>query len=73
MAGKQRAQDIRAALAARAEQVPVAQLARDAGLTRAGVYKALAAGGHPRMETLQAIAGALGCRIVLEPGRKAAA
>ncbi|WP_374248072.1 DNA-binding protein [Thermomonas sp.] len=65
-------QDLRAALAERAQQVPVAQLARDAGLTRAGIYKALAAGAQPRMETLQRIAVALGCRIVLEQARKAA-
>lgn len=65
-------EDIRALLAARAQAVPVAQLARDAGLTRAGVYKALAAGGHPRMETLQAIAAALGCQIVLAPMHRAA-
>lgn len=65
-------QDLRAALAERAQQVPVAQLARDAGLTRAGIYKALAEGAQPRMETLQRIATALGCRIVLEQVRKAA-
>ncbi|HRO88443.1 MAG TPA: helix-turn-helix domain-containing protein [Chiayiivirga sp.] len=72
MARQQHVQDIRAVLAAQAEGVPVAQLARDAGLTRAGVYKALADGAHPRMETLQRIAAALGYRIVLEQARKAA-
>lgn len=59
--------DIRALLAAEAERSNIAKLARDTGLTRAGLYKALADGAQPRLDTLQRIAHAMGYRIVLAP------
>lgn len=43
----------------------MSQLARDAGLTRAGLYKALAPDGNPRMSTLHGIAKALGLKLTL--------
>lgn len=43
----------------------MSQLARDAGLTRAGLYKALSPGGNPRIGTLHGIAKALGLKLTL--------
>ncbi|MDR2240061.1 MAG: putative addiction module antidote protein [Zoogloeaceae bacterium] len=43
----------------------MSQLARDAGLTRAGLYKALAPDGNPRISTLHNIAKAMGLKITL--------
>ena len=40
-------------------------LARDAGLSRQGVYKALAPDSNPSFATVQALAKALGLRITL--------
>lgn len=50
-----------------AEARSMAQLARDAGMTRAGLYKALSAQGNPRIETAQRIARALGLELTLRP------
>jgi probable addiction module antidote protein len=38
-------------------------LANDAGMTRAGLYKALAPNAKPSFQTVQKIAKALGCRL----------
>ncbi len=38
----------------------MAQIAKDAGLGRESLYKALAAGAHPRFETVNAVLHALG-------------
>lgn len=43
----------------------MSQLARDAGLTRARLYKALAPDGNPRISTLHGIAKALGLKLTL--------
>jgi len=47
----------------------MSQLARDAGLTRAGLYKALAPNGNPRISTLHGIAKALGLKLSLTVSR----
>jgi len=41
----------------------MSQLARDAGLTREGLYKALSAEGNPSFATILKVANALGLRI----------
>jgi probable addiction module antidote protein len=41
----------------------MSQLARQAGLTRPGLYKALSAEGNPSFDTINRVAEALGLRI----------
>jgi probable addiction module antidote protein len=41
----------------------MSQLARDSGLTREGLYKALSAEGNPSFATILKVANALGLRI----------
>lgn len=43
------------------------KLANDAGLTRAGLYKALAPGSKPSFDTVVKISKALGLRLSLRP------
>jgi len=45
----------------------MAQVARDAGLGRESLYKALAPGAKPRFETVLRVARALGVRLVARP------
>ncbi|MBK6850465.1 MAG: putative addiction module antidote protein [Burkholderiales bacterium] len=45
----------------------MSQLARDTGLTREGVRKALAPGGNPSYATVAKVAKALGFRLTLAP------
>lgn len=49
----------------------MAQTARDAGLTREGLYKALAADGNPSFATVLKVLAALGLRIHVGPARAA--
>jgi probable addiction module antidote protein len=48
----------------------IAQIAKDSGLGRESLYKALSAGAHPRFETINSVLRALGVKIavVAEPG-----
>lgn len=48
----------------------MSQLARDAGLTREGLYKALSPGGNPAFATVAKVAKALGLQISLQPAKK---
>jgi probable addiction module antidote protein len=41
----------------------MAQIARDTGLGRESLYKALSSGAHPRYETVKAVLAALGVRL----------
>ena len=59
------------ALGAVARAGNVSQLARDAGMTREGVYKALSADGDPSFATITKIAHAPGCGCVLRRRRMA--
>lgn len=43
------------------------QVAKDAGITRAGLYKSLSAEGDPRLSTLLGVLKALGVRLSAEP------
>ncbi|MFC0708101.1 addiction module antidote protein [Azorhizophilus paspali] len=51
----------------------MAQLARDTGLTREGLYKALSADGNPSLATIMKVMGALGIKLHAElvPARPA--
>ena len=50
----------------------ISKLARDTGMSREGIYKALSAEGNPSFATVSKIAGALGLRITFEAIRPAA-
>ena len=43
----------------------MAQIARDAGLGRESLYKALSSGAHPRYETIAAVLRALGVKFAV--------
>jgi probable addiction module antidote protein len=43
----------------------MAQIAKDAGLGRESLYKALSAGAHPRYETINAVLHALGVKFAV--------
>lgn len=43
------------------------ELARGAGVTRQGLYKALSEQGDPRLSTLLGVARALGYRLTMQP------
>ena len=45
----------------------MAQVARDAGLGRESLYKALAPGAKPRFETIMKVAHALGVKFTAQP------
>ena len=50
----------------------VSQLARDAGMTRAGLYKAFGADGDPKFSTVLGVLEALGVKLSVEASRPAA-
>ena len=45
----------------------MSQLARDTGLTREGLYKALSPGGNPTFATVAKVAKALGYQLTVQP------
>ena len=45
----------------------MSQLARDTGLTREGLYKALSAEGNPTFSTVSKVAKALGYQLTIQP------
>ena len=45
----------------------MSQLARDTGLTREGLYKALSSEGNPTFATVAKVARALGFKLTLQP------
>lgn len=45
----------------------MSQLARDTGLTREGLYKALSGEGNPSFDTVMKVAHALGLRLTFRP------
>jgi probable addiction module antidote protein len=47
----------------------MAQIARDSGLGRESLYKALSAGAHPRFETVTAVLKALGVKLTFVPAQ----
>ena len=56
-----------AALGDVAKAQGMAQIARNAGLGRESLYKALSAGAHPRYETIHAVLRAMGVRLAVQP------
>jgi len=54
------------ALGAIARARSMTQLARDTGITREGLYKALSAGGNPSFATVTKVAGALGFPLIFQ-------
>lgn len=58
---------IAAALGDIARARNMSQLAKDAGMTRAGLYKALSPGGNPSFATISKVAQALGLKITIHP------
>ncbi|ALR23139.1 MULTISPECIES: addiction module antidote protein [Sphingomonadaceae] len=50
----------------------ISKLARDTGMSREGIYKALSEDGNPSFATVAKIAHALGLRIAFEPVRPTA-
>lgn len=59
-----------AALGDVAKAKGMARIARDAGLGRESLYKALASGAHPRFETVSAVLRALGVRLTVVAERR---
>jgi probable addiction module antidote protein len=57
------------ALGAIARARNLSQLARDAGMTRAGLSRALAPDGNPSFRTISKVAKALGLKISIAPSR----
>ena len=55
------------ALADVARAKGMAQVAKDAGLGRESLYKALAPGAKPRFETVMKVARALGVKVTAQP------
>lgn len=49
----------------------ISRMARDTGMSREGIYKALSGDGNPSFATVTKIARALGLRIAFEPVRAA--
>ncbi len=58
---------IAAALCDIARARNMSQLARDAGMTRAGLYKALSPDGNPSFATIFKVARAMGLKITIQP------
>ncbi len=50
----------------------MAQIAKEAGLGRESLYKALNSGAHPRYETVSAVLRALGVKFAVVPGQPGA-
>lgn len=61
------ADEMRAAIAHVARAKGVADLAKQAGMSRAGLYKALGEGGNPSFATVAALLKALGVRLAVLP------
>jgi probable addiction module antidote protein len=58
---------IAAALGDIARARNMSQLAKDAGMTRAGLYKALSPEGNPSFATVAKVAKALGLKVTIHP------
>jgi len=58
---------VRGAMADVARARNMAQLSKAAGISRAGLYKALSLDGNPEYSTLQKIVDALGMRLTVVP------
>lgn len=59
--------EIKLALATVARARGMAETAKDASLSRQGLYKSLSAQGDPKLSTLRGILKALGMQVVIQP------
>lgn len=53
------------ALSISAKAAGMTEVAKKAGVTRASLYKSLAANGNPKFSTVSKVAKALGCKLVV--------
>lgn len=53
------------ALSIAAKAAGMTEVAKKAGVTRASLYKSLAANGNPRFSTVSKVAKALGCKLMV--------
>lgn len=60
-------QELRAALKTIARSKGMAAIAREAKITRAGLYNALGEAGNPSFETIRAILDTMGLRLAVVP------
>ena len=44
----------------------ITEVAKEAGVTRASLYKSLSAGGNPHFSTISKVTKALGCRLAVQ-------
>ena len=44
----------------------ITEVAKEAGVTRASLYKSLAEGGNPQFSTISKVTKALGCRLAVQ-------
>lgn len=51
----------------------ISQVARDAGMTRAGIYKAFSAEGDPKLSTMLGVLDALGFKLSVQSARSSSA
>lgn len=63
---------IKAAMSDVARARGMTDIAKQANISRAGLYNALGPNGNPTFETIQAVLGALGLRLSVEPLEKVA-
>lgn len=59
-------EDIIHALNIAARAKGMTEIAKQAGVTRASLYKSLSENGNPRFETISKVVDALGCKLVIE-------
>jgi probable addiction module antidote protein len=59
--------ELAAALGHIAKARGMAQIAKDAGIGRESLYKALRADAHPRFDTISRVCKALGVKLVAQP------
>jgi probable addiction module antidote protein len=60
-------EELRRALDTVARSKGISELARETGMTRAGIYKALGENGNPSFETIRQIMAAMGMRLSVVP------
>ena len=54
------------ALSVAARAKGITEVAKEAGVTRASLYKSLADGGNPQFSTISKVTKALGCRLTVQ-------
>ena len=57
--------DLMHGIATAAKAKGMTKVAKQAGVTRASLYKSLSEGGNPRFETINKVIEALGCKIAI--------